>query len=353
MNSLNPRDRSFVVRGIIAAALLTALGASGCSRNRVYTVNSLPDEFEFRPVVNPRILPLGCFGPPVSVDPQLIDVGDELSISIAAGLDQESQSTVLVRLGDDGTAWLPEIGQVRLVGLHPIAAEQQIVAAAKQRDVYRQPSVTVAIKSRHTNTITVMGAVARTSVVAGVRQDTVHEIPWRLSYLKTVIDAAGGLSENAGTTVWIWRPVVPESEPQMLTIDLNDPEDRRQGSPYLPDGTVVTVDERPPKPIQLEGLVSKPGPVDYSVVHGIRLVEAVNLAGGPASKVASDVVITRESADGQQRCDIKANLDSDADKNFQLMPADIVRVKQTPATWGLDIARTFLRFSIGSNVAFP
>ena len=349
MNSPKLRGRSPVVTGILGAAALLALGIAGCA-NRVYNLRTLPEQFHPRPVVNPRTLDLAPFaGPPVN--PELIDVGDKLSISITAGLDEETSSSLSVRVGDDGTALLSEIGTVRLAGLHPMAAEQQIAMVARQRDVYRQPSVTVAVEDRRTNTVTIMGAVNRAAVVAGVRQDTIHEIPWRSCYLKTAIDAAGGLADSAGTKVWIWRPAVPQGEPQLVVIDLTDLNHRSRGSPYLTDGTVITVDERPPRPVQVEGLVAKPGPVEYSVVYGLRLSEAVGMAGGPSSRLASDAVISRQGPQGQERCDIKVNLDKDTDKNCELMPGDVVRVKQTPATWGLDLAQTFLRFSVGSSVA--
>jgi len=341
-----------VVAGVLVITVLLALGSTGCSHNRTFTRGSMPEWLHARPVHNPRTLDLSPFaGPPI--DMKAIDCGDELSVSVVAGLSEEDKVAFPVRVGDDGVGVLPEIGPVPLAGLHPMVAEQQIIQVAKQRDVYRQPTVNVAIEKRRTNRVRVIGAVNRALVVGGIRQEILHDLPWRSSYLKAAIDAGGGLSEDAGTRVSIWRPSAPAGESQVVELDLLDPNDRSRGSPYLTDGSVVNVEQRPPRAVQVEGEVVKRGPVEYSVVHGLRLSEAVGMAGGTSNKLADAVVVTRGSPDGLQRGDIKLNLDNDADKNFELMPGDIVRVKQTPATWVLDVFETVVRVTVGSNVAFP
>lgn len=320
---------------------------AGCARIETRTPDSLPIEWEPEPVVNPLTLDISPFaGPPV--DLELIDVGDVLEIELAAGLDTEAAAKFRIRVGEDGQAILPEIGPVPLAGLRTVEAGRQIATMAQQREIYRQPSVTVTRESRLENTVRVVGAVRQARVVGGVRQEIVHQIPFRASYLKAAIDTAGGLAENAGTQVTLWRPSAPPGEPQVVVIDLNDPTDRGRGSPYLCDGSVVTVEERPPRPVEVVGLVNEPGPIDYPIVHGLRLDGAIGMAGGESSKVASDVIVTRRAPDGTVLGNIKLSLYDESHKNFPLAPGDIVRVKQTPATWGEDVVRTFVRVTLGS-----
>jgi len=345
ITSAKPRMNAALA--VAAASLL--LWVPGCSQIPTYNRNTLPKELGLTRVIDPRTVDLAPFaGPPVN--PELIQCGDELAVSIAAGLEVDDKDEFSVRVGDDGVAPLPEIGPVRLVGAHPLEAEQQIARACVYREVYRRPTVILGIKKRQKNRIRVLGAVQQPSSSQWREGKNFYEIPRSVSYLKTAIDASGGLTKDAGTKVWIFRPVVPPGESNWICVDLVDPAARSRGSPYLGDGSVVTAEERPPRPIEVAGLVRKPGLYDYPIVHGLTLSGAVGMAGGENTRVADTVVVTRTGPDGRALANIRLNLRSNADRNFPLAPGDVVRVKQTPITWAQWILESVVRISVGSNM---
>jgi len=335
--------------GLALAAAVLVLWIAGCSQIPTYSRSTLPKELGLARVIDPRTVDLAAFaGPPAN--PELIQCGDELAVSIAAGLEADDKDDFSVRVGDDGIAPLPEIGPVRLVGAHPLEAEQQIAKACVYREVYRRPTVILGIKERQKNRVKVLGAVQQASSSQGKNEKGFYEIPRSVSYLKTAIDAAGGLTKDAGTKAWIFRPVVPPGESNWICVDLVDPAARSRGSPHLGDGSVVTIEERPPRPVEVVGLVTKPGLYDYPIVHGLSLSGAIGTAGGENTRVADTVVVTRTGPEGQALANIRLNLRSDTDKNFALAPGDVVRVKQTPITWAQWILESVVRVSVGSSI---
>ena len=346
-SNLDPHPSGRTVK-LIAGIVLFGMVA-GCSNIPTYTSKTLPRNLLTAKVVDPRTVDLAPFAGP-SVNPELIQSGDELMVSVAAGLEEEDKDVFESRVGEDGVAALPEIGAIRLVGMHPLEAERHIAQACVYRKVYRQPSVVLDIKERQKNHITVIGAVERMATGGTGTDGNVYEIPRSASYLKTSLEMAGGLTKDAGSRTWIWRPSPPRGESNWICVNLLDPEARKRGSPYLSDGSVVTVEERPPRPIEVVGLVRKPGLYEYPVVHGLRLSSAIGKAEGESSRVADSVAVTRTNPDGKALANIRLNLRNDADKNFLLAPGDVVRVKQTPITWGQWILESVVRVSVGSTV---
>ena len=111
--------------GICAALFLS--GFAGCSVGKIHTASNLPLELQASVVGNAQTVDLSQFaGPPV--DGSLIDYGDILEVSIAAGLSADDVTTFSARVGENGVTLLPEIGQVQLAGLPLMSAEQQITA---------------------------------------------------------------------------------------------------------------------------------------------------------------------------------------------------------------------------------
>ncbi len=375
-------------RLLVLAWMLVA--AVGCASARRYSAANLPPQLQAPPIENAQTVDLSRFtGPAIGND--LIDCGDLLNVSIAASLDAEDVSEFLVRVGDDGVATLPDVGQIPLAGLHLMQAEYEIAAACVGRQLYRRPHVTVAMSRQRANRVTVVG---------GVEEPGVYELPRGSSYLAAAIMAAGGLAEDAGTQVQIQQPAmagrvaagraaagraaagraaagraaagrgsyggpggvqpaahttaIPAAPSGVIALNLTEAQQDSGGSEYLRDGSVITIEKRQPAPLRVIGLVQQPGEYDFPVNHNANVLSAIAQAGGLSSKLADSILVIRESPKGQGHVTIAVSYQrakGNTRENLRLMPGDIVSVQETPATVALDIVYRMLRFSIGGSMA--
>ena len=125
------------------------------------------------------------------------------------------------------------------------------------------------------------------------------------------------------------------------------------GSAYpLGDGAIVMVERRDPLPVNVQGLVHKPGPVNYPLGTELHLLEAVGMAGGRNNQGANKVTIIRHVA-GEANPTVIATSLREAkrrgDMNLKLAPGDVVSVEQTPATVFIDTIH-LIRFAIGTSL---
>jgi polysaccharide export outer membrane protein len=360
--------------GRIAATCLAIVVLSGCAGPGHYRAANCPPELMAKPVYNAQTVDLSQFsGPPVNN--QRIQWGDVLEVAIAGGLDAEAITRFPVRVGEDGNAFLPEIGQLPLAGLELMEAEQVISAACVQRGFYRRPQVTVTMKQQGVNQVTVVGAVDSPGI---------QELPRGSAYLMNALVAAGGLAENAGTQVEIRRPAEPgggggaafasyeagsadrrageranrpgydaEEHVQLVHLDLASDAALRPSRYYLDDGAVVRVERRHPEPIQVVGLVKKAGQYDLPVGHELRTLGAIAVAGGLSNQLADKVYVIRKTG-GEQGDSVIIEVSLRrakryAAENVRLAAGDIVSVEQTPATVVMDVIN-IIRFGVGTNL---
>lgn len=348
-----------------AAVLLFAI--SGCSLiHRHYAPDTLPPEFQARSLKSARSSDVSLVaGQPGKSD--LIAAGDLLKISVAAGLDRDAVTEFYAWVDENGMAHLPEIGRIRLAGLTLIQAGKQVGAVCVHRNLYRQPAVTVAMERQRVNHITVTGAV---------EEPGVQELPPGSSYLSEAIVAAGGFAEDAGTKVTIRRSSepprlagpahgppgpsgvrlvsgeqpLPGRQAQLVCLDLSDKNSQLGRREYLPDGSVVTVERLEPKPIEVVGLVRKPGQYDFPLTYDLNVYSAIALAGGRSSKLADEVLVLRTPPGGQEQITIRVSLRAakkDATANLKLAPGDIVSVEPNPGTVVVDLIK-LLRFGVSA-----
>ncbi len=350
-----------VVAGILALAAFTVCGSAGCSLlSTRYTPRSLPPEFQAKDVHKAQNLDISHFVHRTTENDR-IKRGDLLKVTLAAGLDADAVTELRIRVNDNGTCTLPEIGPLPLAGLSLMQADQQITAACVNRQLYRRPLVTVIIEEQRANRITVAGAVKTPSV---------QELSRKSSYLLDAIMAAGGFAEDAGTRITIRRPAGPSRlaaqesalpggsgvqlagatqevlprQPQLVCLDLADVRTSADRGEYLPDGSVITVERLRPEPIQVIGLVEMPGQYDYPLDHDLHVFGAIALAGGLTSNLANEVLVIRKNPDSDKqiaiRVDLKAAKRSRA-ANLKLAPGDIVSVEPNVGTVLTDIPRLF------------
>jgi polysaccharide export outer membrane protein len=193
--------------GLVAILVLVTLAAPGCvgpnyaPRPR----DAQPAAFEFR------------LGP-----------GDKVELSVWG----EQRLTIETEIGPDGAISFPLIGHVELQGLTP--DEARVTMAKRLRAHFKDPVVSVALKSMRSHVVHVLGEVAHPGSTPFVRGATVlGAIQAAGSYLSTTAD----LSE-----VRVVRDRL--TQPRVFLIDVEKILAAEDTDIYLEAGDVVFVPPR-------------------------------------------------------------------------------------------------------------
>ena len=129
-----------------------------------------------------------------------------------------------VRVNETGYLSIPLLPiKVQATGLTPFQLQDKLAELLQVNGLVTNPEVTVVVKERHSEPITVIGAVRNPVVVQAVHQTTLLE----------VLSQAGGIADNAGSEVVITRvthapdqddqPVNdPQEQPVLIKIGMND-----------------------------------------------------------------------------------------------------------------------------------
>jgi len=356
---------------LVASTLVVLPVAAGCAGG-VYRVANLPKECMAPSSVNLEEINLsGLTDRSVSRD--LIQRGDVVDVTMVTDFSRMTTTTTPLRVAEDSTVAIPLIGSVPVAGLELEQAEGLIAAESKARGIFRNPSVTVTMRQRRMNRVTVVGAV---------NQPGVYELARGSNSLLAGLLVAGGLSKEAGPEVEIRHTVVSgvaPNGPQMMprladqppsagqlasyqqsppaaiaAIQVNLVEASKAGrhTPELQDGDVVYVAKRSPKPIYVQGLVRKPGEFPLPVSQELRLLDALALAGGCSNPAAEKVLVIRQVPKRAEPVRIALNIESakSGQDNLLLAAGDTVIVEQTAATVVVEAVQTFFRFGFSGAI---
>jgi len=304
----------------------------------------------------------------------LLAPGDLIEVSVATGREDERITPMVVRVANDGTVTVPVIGPVPVSGMEAFDAAQSIASFAVQRGIYQRPVITVDIKTKAINRITVLGAV---------KNPGVHEIPRGSCDVVSALAAAGGLTEEAGVDLEIIRQTststftagdddspepgnvqlaayqslqppanrtLPPSVPLLTRINLAD--SRRPGriDSRLNDRDVVMVPQRKNEVFHVAGLVNKPGQFEMPIDQDVHLLDAIAMAGGHSSPVANKVFVIRRLKGRREPIVIQASImeaKHNGAENIRLAAGDTITIEQTPATVVVDTLSKLIRFSVG------
>ena len=225
-----------------------------------------------------------------------------------------------VRVGESGYVSLPLIPvKVRAGGLTAFQLEEKLTELLQVNGLVSHPQVTVFLREQHSRPITVIGAVKRPMVYQAIRQTTLLE----------VLSEAGGIGDDAGSTVIVTRPgnatpaadtASPDSPgpggssatapPQTIVISLTDlleSGDSKFNIPLL-GGDVVSV----PRAgiVYVVGAVDRPGGfVLASDRDQMTALKAIALAGGlKGTAKPNEAVIIRKESDTGKKKEIEVNL---------------------------------------------
>lgn len=359
--------------------ILAAIAPAGGCAHRVVKAKSMPARYQAADVSNARTADLSRLSMP-TVRSDVIEPQDVIDVTIASGAEPAGQiAPTPVRLDDAGVANIALLGPVRLAGLEPYAAEQAIAAAAVGRGLYKRPQVTVTMRKKAVNRVTVIGAVDKQGV---------QELPRGQSTLLAALVAAGSLSERAGTIIEVRRhaaagqPPVAASEPkgdvqlasaaigpeataplplpaavgeakETMRIDLADLEPDGGRDVQLQDGDIVRVETRDPVPVNVIGLVRKPGQYEMPVNKPIHVLDAIAMAGERSNPWADKIIVKRHVAGEADPIVIETSLSAakhDDASNIRLAPGDVVSVEETTQTTMNYIITNIFRFGFAASV---
>ncbi len=275
-----------------------------------------------------------------SPDPRIVP-GDVLRLSIEAGPEFKEESSVALRVRDDGTVAVPLVGPVKVAGWTLSDAERVVRDASIERGIYRNPQVTIVREQRKVCRVTVVGAV----VEPGVK-----EIPLGESHLLSALVHAGGLADDAAAAVRIRRP---SAGGLYERIDLRDPQ--RVRDIRLADGDVVMVERRSSASVYVMGLVKRPQEIELPPGKSLRLLDAIAAAGGRRLQIADKVNIIRYREGEEEPTVIETSIKDakrSAQGNVVLAAGDVVSVEETPLTFAVEMLQNFVRFGFSSAIPF-
>jgi protein involved in polysaccharide export with SLBB domain len=116
---------------------------------------------------------------------------------------------------------------------------------------------------------------------------------------------------------------------------------------------VVMVEKRDPQPVQVIGLVGKPGQFDLPPNKDMRLLDVLAMAGGVSTPYIDKVHVIRHVPGQNDPLVIRVSLREAKTKgkgNFLLGPGDIVSVEQTAPNFTMDMFRTIAPFAFSATL---
>ena len=345
-----------------AAAVLgvcaLCMSLAGCHRG-LYKAGSLPVEYLATSTKDTRMVDLSRLARS-QLRSDIVYPGDVIDVTITTGFEEESPQNWPLRVSENGDVDVPLVGAVRVVGLLLTDAEQVIRHQSISRQVYRDPLVSVLLKDRKTNQVSVIGAVEKPGSYA---------LPAINCDLLSALIAAGGLTDEASTVVEIRNVASVQdsntfvsyggnrqtvAQTASVRVDLV-PDSEGLGPDYrIVDGSVIMVREQTPKAIHVIGLVRKPDQFQIPAGQEVRLLDAIALAGGRTMQIADRVHIIRNLEDVEHPIVIEASMREaklGGSANLLLAAGDVVSVEETPVTFTVGTIQNFIRF--GFTAAVP
>ena len=239
-----------------------------------------------------------------------------------------------VRVNETGYISLPLMpAKVRAGGLTPYQLQDKLAELLQTNGLVSTPEVTISVKEQHSQPITVIGAVKTPMVIQASRKTT----------LLQALSQAGGIADDAGSTVIVTRPAgelvasadpandPAPSAPQTFTINLADILDSGESRFNIPltGGDVVSV----PRAgiIYVVGAVNHPGGfLMQNDLDRMTMLKMLSLAGGTTSTAKKkNTVILRKNPDTGQRDQVPIDLGKIMDmksQDVQLQANDILFV---------------------------
>ncbi|MEM7201541.1 MAG: polysaccharide biosynthesis/export family protein [Planctomycetota bacterium] len=272
---------------------------------------------------------------------------------------------IKARVAQSGSIVLPLIGRVPAAGKTTAELQADIIARL-EREFMVNPSAQVVVAKHEARSVTVLGAVKKPGK---------YHLAENSTSLIGALAVAGGLDEEAGSTVYLVRRGAPEAlasagvpalgtpreasttggggpapAPQrLLQIDL-DPMmtlGDLSNNPTLADGDIVHVP--PVSHFFVSGLVHDPGA--FPLRDKATVLRAIAMAGGLKDEATPEVtVVIRKTPEGRVTIPVDLiKIEANSDRDLLLQADDVVLVSENGASRALrgvgDLFRGF--FTVG------
>ncbi|HHO48912.1 MAG TPA: hypothetical protein ENN06_10765 [Desulfobacteraceae bacterium] len=280
--------------GKLTLLVLIVILAAGCARQQLQPNVSL-DDFDqgFAAADNSGSAGMAegkfALAQPAPLNDDITDYvlgpGDLINVTVFEASELNTES----RISSRGVITIPLLGQIHLQGLTAMEAEEQIEQALI-KDYMHDANVTLFVKERVSQQITLVGAVAR----PGTYETKVTK------RLLEVLSMAGGLTRAAGDTVYVTRHRRDAEGNEVFLVDMEKllEEGRVEMNMYIRGGDVIFVPQS--DIVQVEGAVWQPGPV--RIDGNLTIDEAIAAAGGLAQYAnEDDIKLIRKDRNGKRQ----------------------------------------------------
>ena len=226
------------------------------------------------------LLTLACSAPARAAE-FVLGPGDGLRISVYGQPDLALET----RLSESGSIRFPLLGEVKLMGLEPAAAEARIAGLLDVGGFVRKPHVNIAVTQFNSKQIAVLGQVNRPGRYPADGKHT----------LTDVIAQAGGIAADGGDTVILVQKRDGSTSRSSIDLSAMVRGGNLTHNVELMGDDVIYV-ERAPK-FYIDGEVQRPGA--YRLEHGTTMAQALAVAGGLSQRgTERGARIKRADADG-------------------------------------------------------
>ncbi len=250
------------------------------------------------------------------VSPYRIGPRDQIQIRVAelAELDQE------LEVAEDGTVTISEIGRFEAEGLTADQLALRIRSQLESRGL-RKATVDVAVTTRSSRPISILGAV---------NQPGIHHVPRRTTLMEVILSA--GLSPNHGPDVVVRRQADNglSDEVRIAVADLLETGDPQVNIP-IQAGDLIQVPPAREITVYFLGEVGQPGSQTFSSDQPITLLTTLVSVGGLSDTASNKILIRRLTPSGERR-EIVANyrrILNGEDPDIELEDGDIISVKES------------------------
>lgn len=205
-------------------------------------------------------------GTSVYADDVQLGPGDMLKISVYGNPDL----AVETRVNDVGIISYPLVGEIKVGGLSPNAAEKKIAGLLESGGFIRKP---------HVNLIVTMMQSQQLSVLGQVNKPGRFPIDGKRS-LTDVLAMAGGLNANAADKVTLIRTRDGKTSKDSIDLLAIVRSTDAANNPQLFAGDVIYV-ERAPR-FYIYGEVQRPG--SYRLENDMNVLQALSVGGGLSNR---------------------------------------------------------------------
>lgn len=260
-------------------------------------------------------------------NPYRTRVGDILQVQFHGMRTEDRwQSTqITLRVREDGAVTLPLVGKVTVADLTLAEAEEALINALVEANLYRDIAAYVTLADNESTTVLVQGAANSAGLV---------RLPQNERNPLYAIANAGGFTSAANGHVTV-QPVNP-TQPR-ITYNLNNINDVRRmlTAPPLRSGDVVVVDAAPLPAVFISGLVNAPGPINIPAGSTLSTLRAIAAAGGIRPFLTPDEAVLVRTLENGEQVQVAMNLKNIRDgrmTDVALKPGDVLHIPHTGET---------------------